>query len=56
MVPVAVDVFFRLRELSVLGSLEAEKQYVCHDIGFVDGARNVSLDGYEFFEFLAVIE
>ena len=42
LVPVAVDVFFYIGELSVVVSLGADEQDFCHAIGFVDGVRRVS--------------
>ena len=41
LVHVAVDLFFSLREISVVGSLGGEKQDVCHVIGFIDEVRHV---------------
>ena len=42
LVQVAVDVFFHLRDLYVVGSLGDEDQDVCHAISFVGGVMHVS--------------
>ena len=42
LVRVSVNKLFHLRDLSVLGSLGADEQDICHAIGFVDGVRHVS--------------
>ena len=42
LVPVAVDVFFHVWDLSVVGPLGADEQDFCHTNGFVDGMRHAS--------------